>query len=119
MRVREKNNLTQWFKLFLVGVVETAKDSIKTFDGILKLKKEVDDKLQSLGSRSNNAQMIVEHLYQRPVIDAQKAKVITNLSLPSVYKLIGEMEKLNVIKEITGGKRGRLYLFRDYIKLFK
>ncbi|NOY09068.1 MAG: Fic family protein [Spirochaetes bacterium] len=119
MRVREKNDLTQWFKFFLTGVVKTAKNSIKTFDGILKLQKKVDNKLQSLGSRSTNAQMIVEHLYQRPVIDAKKAKVITNLSLPSVYKLIGEMEKLNVIKEITGGKRGRLYLFRDYIELFK
>ena len=119
MRVREKNDLTQWFKFFLVGIIETAENGIKTFDGILKLKKEVDDKLQSLGSRSTNTQMIVEHLYQRPIIDVQKAKVITNLSLPSAYKLIEVMEKLNVIKEITGAKRGKLYLFEDYLKLFK
>lgn len=119
MRVREKDDLTQWFKFFLVGVIETAENSIKTFDGILKLQKDVDNKLQSLGSRFNNAQMIIEHLYQRPIINAQKGRKITNLSLPSVYKLIEKMEKLNVIKEITGGKRGKLYLFEDYVKLFK
>ncbi len=119
MRVREKNDLNQWFKFFLVGVIEIAKNSIKTFDGILKLQKKVDSKLKSLGSRFNNAQLIIEHLYQRPIIDAQSAKKITNLSLPSVYKLIEEMEKLNIINEITGGKRGKFYLFEEYIKLFK
>jgi Fic family protein len=119
MRVREKKDLTQWFKFFLVGVIETAKSSIKTFDGILKLQKEVDIKLQSLGSRANNAQMIMEYLYQRPLINAQKAKEIISLSLPSVYKLIDDLEKQKIIKEITGSKRGKLYLFEDYIKLFR
>lgn len=117
-RVREKNDLTQWFKFFLVGVIETAKSSIDTFDRILKLQKEIDNKLQSLGSRSNNAQLIVNHLFQHPIINAQKVKGVTQLSLPSVYKLIEELEKLNIIEEITGGKRGKLYLCREYTKLF-
>ncbi len=119
MRVREKNDIEQWFKFFLVGVIETAKNSISTFDSILKLKEEVELKLKQLGSRSNNAQTIVNSLYQKPIIDAQRAKKITNLSMPSVYKLIEELEKAEIITEITGGKRGKLYLFRDYTKLFK
>ena len=119
MRVREKQDLTQWFKFFLVGVIETAKKSIETFDGILKLQKEVDIKLQKFGSRVNNAQKVLEYLYQRPLIDAQRVKIITGLSLPSVYKLVDELEEQNIIKEMTGGKRGKLYLFEEYIKLFK
>ena len=119
MRVREKNDLTQWFKFFLVGIIETAKNSINTFDGILKLKDEVENKLQSLGIRAKRAQKVVEYLYKRPLIDAYKVREITNQSLPSAYKLIEELEKQNIIREITGGKRGKLYLFKDYIKLFK
>ena len=118
-RVREKNDLTQWCKFFLVGVIETAQNSIKTFDSILKLQKEVDSKLQKLGGRSNNAQTIINYLFQRPILNAQKAKELTNLSLPTVYKLIHEMEELCIIEEITGAKRGKFYLFREYIKLFK
>lgn len=117
-RVREKDDLTQWFKFFLVGVIETAKNSISTFDGILKLQKEVDAKIQQLGSRSNNAQLIMNHLFQRPIIDAQKAKELTGLSSPSVYKLIDDLEKLEILKEITGAKRGKIYLFKEYTKLF-
>jgi hypothetical protein len=36
-----------------------------------------------------------------------------------VYKLIEELERLEILVEVTGGKRGKLFLFREYIKLFK
>jgi len=118
-KVRNNNDLTQWLKFFLIGIIETAKNSVQTFDSILKLQKEADHKLQSLGSRSSNAQKVVEYLYQRPMINAQKVKTITGLSLPSVYKLIDELEALEIIKEMTGAKRGKLYLFEDYLDLFR
>ena len=117
-RAREKNDIVQWFKFFLVGVVETAKSSISTFDSILKLQKEIEVKLQTLGGRLNNAQIIVEYLYQHPMIDAPKVMEITKLSKPPVYKLLEELERLQIIKEMTGGKRGKQYLFIDYVKLF-
>ncbi len=118
-RVREKNDIIQWFKFFLVGVIETAKNGITTFDSILKLQKEADSKIQTLGSRANNANVLLNYLYQHPIIEAQKAKEVTGLSLPSVYKLLEELENLKIINEITGSKRGKLYLFRDYTKLFQ
>lgn len=118
-RVREKNDLTQWFKFFLVGVIETAKNSIKSFDGILKLQKNIDIKLQKHGGQFNNAQVVVNNLFQHPILDAHKAKELTGLSYPSVYKLIEKLESIGIIEEITGAKRGKLYLFRDYVNLFK
>ncbi len=84
-----------------------------------KITKEIEAKIQTLGSRSHNAQLILNHLFQRPILDAQKVKELTNLSSPSVYKLIDELEKLEILTEITGAKRGKLYLFREYTKLFK
>ncbi len=117
--VREKDNIVQWFKFFLVGVIETAKNGIETFDGILKLQKEVEGKIQDLGSRSSNAGLILNHLFQRPIIDAQMAHQITGLSLPSVYKLIKELEDFKILNEITGSKRGKLFVFNDYLELFK
>ncbi|QQR96765.1 MAG: Fic family protein [Sphingobacteriales bacterium] len=117
-RVREKDDILQWYKFFLVGINETALKGIATFDSILKLQKEVDLKIQRLGSRSNNATVLLNYLYQHPLVDAQKAKEITQLSMPSVYKLLDELEKLEIVKEITGSKRGKLYSFSEYIKLF-
>lgn len=117
-KVREKNDIQQWFKFFLVGVIETAKNSIETFDKILKLQKDVDEKLQKLGSRMNNGRNVINHMYQHPLVDAQKVQSITNLSMPSVYKLILELEQLEIIKELTGAKRGKQYWFPEYVKIF-
>jgi Fic family protein len=119
MKVREQGNMQQWLKFFLVGVIETAKSSIQTFDNILKLQRDVDEKLQQLGSRTNKARSIVNHLYEHPIIDANKVSEITALSMPTAYKLISELESLGIISENTGGKRGRQYKFQEYIDLFK
>lgn len=119
MRVREKNDLLQWFKFFLVGIIETAKNSIATFDNILKLQQDVEKRIQSLGSRTANAQKVVHYLYQRPMIDAAKVGEVTGVSPASAYKLIVDLEKLGILKEITGGKRGKHYIFEAYLQLFK
>lgn len=118
-RVRANNNIVQWFKFFLVGVIETAKSSIQTFDAILKLQKIIENKIQTLGSRANNAQIIINHLFQHPMIEAKQAQKLTKLSLSSVYKLIDDLERLDILHEITGGKRKKVYFFKDYITLFK
>ncbi|MCH8558672.1 MAG: Fic family protein [Balneolia bacterium] len=118
MRVRTADDIRQWFKFFLVGVIETARGSIETFDNIMKLQREVDNKIQNLGARTSNAREVVSQLYMRPLIDVQKVATLTSLSLPSAYKLINELERLGILKEITGAKRGKQYWFDDYIKLF-
>ena len=117
--VREKNDISQWFKFFLVGIIETSKNGITTFDNILQLQKKVDTLIQGLGSRAGNAKKIVDMLYKKPVISAEQVHEIAGISMPSAYKLILELEKIGVLHEITGGQRGRLYIFQDYTRLFR
>jgi Fic family protein len=119
MRVREENNLSQWFKFFLVGIIETAKSGIETFDQILQLQKLTDAKIQKLGSRAANAQKVAHYLYKRPVINAEKARDVTGISLPSAYALLKDLEQLKILEEVTGSQRGRIYVYADYLKIFK
>lgn len=119
MRVREKDDINRWFKFFLVGVIETAQKGISTFDQILQLQKNSEIKINKLGSRAANAQKVLNYLYQKPVINSAIIGKITGLSVASAYKLAYDMEQLNIFREITGAQRNKLYLFDDYIKLFK
>lgn len=118
-RVRENNDIKQWFKFFLVGIIETTTSGIATFDRILKLQKEIDTMVQHLGRRSNSANQLIGYLYQHPIVAAQKVKEVTNLSMPSVYKLLDELQSHGILHEITGSKRGRQFLFREYVRLFQ
>lgn len=119
MRVRTQNDLTQWFKFFLTGVIETAKNGVDTFDGIIKLQKELDVKLISQKGNTDDTRKIITSLFENPVTDAQKVEKIIEKSYGSAYKQIAILEKLNIIKEITGSQRGKVFVFDDYLKLFK
>ena len=117
--VREKNDLNQWFKFFLVGIIQTAESGIVTFDKILQLQKSTETQLQTLGSRAANAKKVVDYLYTRPIINAEKISEITGISMPTAYKLIVDLERLEILKEITGGQRGRTYIYDKYLQIFR
>lgn len=119
MKARTNNNIVQWLKFFLVGVIETAKKGVDTFDAILKLKQDTELKIQSLGTRATNSQKIIHYLFKRPMVDVNKVVEITGVSKRTAYHLIDDLEKLEILKEITGSKRGKLYSFKAYLSLFK
>jgi len=118
MRARTHNDITQWCKFFLTGVIETAKNGVETFDGILQLQRITEEKIRSLGVKSGDAQKVVDYLYTKPIIDAGVVGRIIDKSPASVYKLISILEELKIIAEVTGSQRGRLYIFKDYLALF-
>jgi len=85
MRARTHNDLKQWLKFFLVGVIEIAKKGVETFDEILKLKTNSELNMQTLGSRANKAQKILYYLLKKPIIDVNKVIEITNVSQRTAY----------------------------------
>ena len=117
--VREDNNLEQWIKFFLVGLIETCRNGITTFDSIMQLQKKVDSDIQSLGNRMTTAKAVTDYLYQNPFINAEGVSKVSGISMPSAYKLIRSLEKLGLVYEVTGGQRGRLYVFEEYLNLFR
>ncbi len=118
MKARLENDIEGWLKFFLKGVVETAENGVKTFEEILLLQKEYEECIKLLGSRSANALKVVTELYRKPIMSAMNVADIAGISLASSYKLIEELEKLGILKEITGGKRGRIYVLKKYLDIF-
>ncbi len=118
MRVRNNNDINQWLKFFLTGIIETSKKGVTTFDGIMQLQKNLETKIKDLGTRSGDAQKVVNYLYTQPVIEVSRVKKIIKKSNVTSYKLIASLEELGILKEISEGKRNRLYAFKDYLNLF-
>ncbi len=119
MRARTHNDINQWFKFFLTGVIETAKKGVTTFDGIMQLQKNLEIKLKTLGNRHVDAKKVIEYLYIQPVIEVSKVEGIIKKSNVTAYKLISDLEQLEILKEISGAQRNKLYVFKDYMDLFR
>lgn len=117
--VRTSGNLTQWIKFFITAVIETANNGIETFQGILALRREIEEKkIITLGKKVPLAKSAVNYLYKFPIITANYFVEELKVSKQTANSLIKDFIKLGILKELTGQKRNRLYLFNDYFNLF-
>lgn len=117
--VKESSKIEMWLKFFLSGVIETAKSSIKTFDEIIKLKKDVEAKVATLGKKSKNGQRLLELLYSKPKLSAKDVSEGLGLSVVSSNGLLKEFVDLKILEEKTGFKRNRYFVFEEYLKIFR
>jgi Fic family protein len=118
MHARTSNDLIQWLKFFLIGIIETAQKGVSTLDAILKLKQEVEVEIKSLKGRADDALIILNFLYTHPIIDVTKVEELIGKSNVTSYKLIADLEKMGILEEITNSQRNRIFAFRKYIYLF-
>lgn len=117
--VREKNDMNQWLRFFLVGVCQTAEDAATTFQKILALKADIETKrLVQLGKRMPLGLQLMGELYKKPVINIQQAVEVLNITSATANRLINELQKLGILKEKTGYQRNRMFVFKEYIDLF-
>lgn len=118
MEARTENNISAWIKFFLKGVILTAENGVSTFSEILAVEKTNEALAQQLGLRSSNALKVLNELYKSPLIDANKVSKVAEISIPSAYKLIDDMQRIGLLVEVTGGKRGRVFLLQNYFQIF-
>jgi len=120
MLVRRTGDLTQWIKFFLVGVIETSKASIQVFKEILALKEVLEsDKLPKLGSKIDNGHRLIKHLYQMPIVNAKDVSHILQVSPSTANRLIKQLIELEILQDLTGYKRNRKFIFKEYFNIFQ
>jgi Fic family protein len=118
-RVRTHNDLVQWLKFFLEGIRATSQNSIQTFKNIIKLRSEVEIKIAKLGKKQEIAREFLQHLYSNPMVDSSDVVKLFNINISTALRLIDDFVKLKILKEITGQKRNRNFVFESYMKLFR
>ncbi|MDQ3140614.1 MAG: Fic family protein [Bacteroidota bacterium] len=118
-RVRTHNDMIQWLKFFLTGIRSTAENSIETFKKIISLRSTIENKIISLGKKQALANSFLKYLYSKPITDASDVALALEINVSTALRLLDDFIKLNILKEITGFKRNRIFVFDDYIKLFR
>lgn len=117
-RVRTNNDMISWIKFFLEATIETAKTARVKFQNILQFTKEVDQILPTLSVKYENAKKVIDFLYIQP--KASRIEIIEKTKIPdsTVNGIINELMRVNLINEITGFSRNKVYQFTKYIELF-
>lgn len=118
-RVREKNDLLHWLKYFLVGIAQTSEQAVETLSTILKLKERLEtDITKNWGRRSSQALILLQYLFEEPIVAVKQVEDICKLSKKAANELVNEFERSGILMEISGKTRYRVFVFREYLNLF-
>lgn len=117
--VRKKNDMKQWLKYFLVGVAETAEMATQALSNVLELKARLENSINiNFGKRANNAAILLQHLFKKPVIHVNQVKELTDSTYKTANDLVTEFVNAGILKEMTGQSRNRVFVFDEYLRLF-
>ncbi len=117
--IREKNEIIPWIKFFLKGVIITAENAKNTFIKIIELQKDIEIRLRAYGSRAEKINTIINAFYENPILSVKEIVLKTGIPDKTARNLLGLMLEDNLIKEMTGYERNKLFIFEKYFNLFK
>ncbi len=118
--VREKNDLEQWIKFFLVGVITTAEMGIRRLNDIIDLKNHImENCISKMGKRAELANIFLQKLFENPIIRIKDVHERVGISDKAARNLVDVFMEYDILNEITGGKRNKVYSFGRYLALFK
>ncbi|MCA1638945.1 MAG: Fic family protein, partial [Acidobacteria bacterium] len=118
MLVRTNGDIEHWLKFFLVGVAQTAQNSKHTFEDIIRLRQECEQKIMLMGKRVRVAQQLLRSLYSQPIASPNTISETLEITHQSASALARTFEDVGILGEVTGYKRNRLFIFKKYLDIF-
>jgi len=119
MEIREQDRWEEWLKFFLEGIKEVSEEAIILAKEIIILKEKLLKTLFLNKISSIYAVEFLNLLFIKPIITSTDIVKNLNTSKETANQLIKKFEKINIIREISGKKRYKKYIFLDYINIIK
>jgi Fic family protein len=124
-RVRTHGDWEGWMDFFLDGVESVATAATNTIDDLDRLMKEHREILgarsgsihQSAAAQNNLA--VYDHICRRLVVTVPRAVQSTGVSAPTVQRVLKEMQALDMLREITGKARNRVFLYQPFVDILE
>ena len=116
-QVRETGDWEAWLRFFLQGVQETAEQGTATTRALLLLFREDRERIEGLGRAAASALRVFSQLQTAPILSVSRIADTLALSLPTASAAVRNLESLGIIRELTGRRRGRLFVYRRYLDI--
>jgi Fic family protein len=115
--VRERGAWEEWLEFFLDGVAETANQAFEAATRIVDLFKEDRERITGQSQRAGSALRVHDLLQQNPFVTAALLVERTGLTAPTINAALADLQRLGVVEEVTGRKRGRVFGYCQYLAI--
>jgi len=116
-RVHTKGAWEDWLDFFLLGVIDTTDQAVRTAQRILELFSSDRAHIEKLGRAAASALRLHHAFQERAVLSIPGAAKRVGLSQPTITSALAHLTKLGIVRETTGRKRRKLYVYDAYLKI--
>lgn len=116
-RVRTKGAWEDWLDFFLLGVIDTTDQAVRAAQRILLLFRDDRAHIEKLGRAAASALRLHHAFQERAVLSIPGAAKRVGLSQPTITSALAHLAKLGLVRETTGRKRRKLYVYDAYLKI--
>jgi Fic family protein len=114
-RIRLEGAWEPWLRFFLEGVIEVAESTTATTSDLVHMIERDRQKIHQFGRGAATALRIHDLAARFVVFRPTSAAKVLKLSMPPVYGAVQRLEDAGILREVTGRKRGKLYVYDEYL----
>lgn len=116
--VRVKGEFEEWIKFFIKGICEISEDAISSIQKIIELKKADIEKIRNIPKGNiSNLLLIYDYLLRHPFLETEDIRRLSDLSKPTVNKLLETLIELEILELVEEKKRYKQYVYRKYVNI--
>ena len=117
--VSDAGTWEKWISFFLRGVIEVSQQATETARRILLLREKHRHVItEKFGGVAGNGHRTLEYLYESPVVTVKSVQKLIGTTYPAANNLVARMVDNQILREFTGHKRNRAFMYQSYIDLF-
>jgi Fic family protein len=118
-RVRTEGAWEDWLAFFLEGVITVAGSATDTARRIRRLVEADREVIHGFGRGAASALRVHELAGRRVVLTASRTSAELGLSVPTVNAAFTRLEEAGILREATGRRRGRVFVYVAYLDLLQ
>lgn len=116
-RVRTEGDWEAWVDFFLEGVEETANGAVQTAQRLVALFQQDSQRIQVSGRIAASALRLLDALRRRPLSNLGQLCHDSGMTFPTATKAMLKLMELGVVRELTGHRRNRLFVYDAYLNI--
>ena len=116
--VRTRSKWDAWIVFFLTGVIESSNQAVETAESILKLCRQDEEKVAQ-NVHSPTALQVHKFAQNMPIVSVPMLATKLTQTPPTLRKAVEALCKLEILSEISGKRRDRIYQYKTYMSILE
>jgi len=118
LAVSQRAAWEDWLLYFLEGVKQQSQDAVTRIDRLQALRIQYQAQIQSRRAPARLLR-VVDLLFTQPVITTRQVETSVETNFLGAQRLIDQLIQAGMLREITGGRRNRVYRADEILKILE